>query len=154
MISSVPAQLSPEAYRNTEGMAVISSSEDPWWFILVGVNRTLTDRRCGKRYSRPGEPILGPGHESSHAGCFLSKQCWRSKVEGVLGRWVGCRLNLSCHGEESALVRSICRSHAISAVRYSVVSVDSALPSPCALPFYLAGHGWEAGEGLEEVGQA
>lgn len=30
----------------------------------------------------------------------------------------------------------------------------SALPTPSLLPFYLAGHEWEAGQGLEGVGQA
>lgn len=32
VISSVPAQVSPEAPVNTEGMAVISNSEDLGWF--------------------------------------------------------------------------------------------------------------------------
>lgn len=53
------------------------------------MNRTWTDRCCGKRYPRPEEPVLGPRHESSHTECFLSRQCCRSKGEGVLGRWAG-----------------------------------------------------------------
>lgn len=64
------------------------------------------------------------------------------------------RLDFSSHGEESGLVRSICRSCAIGAVWHLVVSVDSALLSPRPLPLYLTGHGWEAGAGSEEVGQA
>lgn len=60
-----------------------------------------------------------------------------------LGRWVECGLNsLNTHGQESGLVRNICKSHVVGISRCLVVSVSL---SPSFLPFYLAGYGCGGG---------
>lgn len=155
VINSVTAPVSPEAWGNTREMAVVSSLEGLWWFhgedgvwlVPCKMNRTLTDRYGRKRHS-----VLGRACSRAQAWKCICRMFLEQVRHGGarwkvwLGRWVECRLNsLNSHGQESELVRNICKSHVVGTVRCWVVSDDSSLLSPTYLLFYLAGRGWARG---------